>query len=103
MKKILVITLALLSIGFFSASELKAKESTAAAVITAYSPQQEMMTMRRQTSPARRANDRNGRRAAATKSRLVRVGRRVYRETYRIVYRANGTTRTQLIRRVRVR
>ncbi len=44
----------------------------------------------------------NNRRAVRTYTRNVRVGRQVYRETYRVVYRANGTTRTQLISRVRV-
>lgn len=44
---------------------------------------------------------RNGRRVT-TQVRNVRVGRQLYRETYRVTYRPNGTTRTQLISRVRV-
>jgi hypothetical protein len=36
-------------------------------------------------------------------SRLVRVGRRVYRETYQVRYMPNGRTSTRLISRVRVR
>lgn len=44
----------------------------------------------------------NNRRAVRTYTRNVRRGRVLYRETYRVVYRANGTTRTQLISRVRV-
>jgi hypothetical protein len=52
-----------------------------------------------QIGPNRR---RNNRREVRTYTRNVRVGRQLYRETYRIVYRPNGTTRTQLISRVRV-
>ena len=44
----------------------------------------------------------NQRRAVRTYTRNVRVGRQLYRETYRVVYRANGTTRTQLVSRVRI-
>ena len=45
---------------------------------------------------------RNNQRRVTTQVRNVRVGRQVYRETYRVVYRPNGTTRTQLISRVRI-
>ena len=38
-----------------------------------------------------------------TQSRLVRVGRRVYRETYQVRYLPNGRTMTRLVSRVRVR
>ena len=48
-------------------------------------------------------NSRNNRRRVVMQTRTVRVGRQVYRETYRIVYRANGTTRTQLVSRTRIR
>lgn len=50
----------------------------------------------------RRGNRRVNRRAVRTYTRNVRRGRVVYRETYRVVSRPNGTTRTQLISRVRV-
>ena len=39
----------------------------------------------------------------ATRSRLVRVGRRLYRETYQIRVLPNGRATTRLISRVRVR
>ncbi len=42
-------------------------------------------------------------RQTAIQTRTINVGGRLYRETYRIVYRRNGTTRTQLISRVRIR
>ena len=53
----------------------------------------------------RRAGNRiNGNmRQTAIQTRNVRIGRALYRETYRIVYRRNGTARTQLISRVRIR
>jgi hypothetical protein len=52
----------------------------------------------------RRNNRRNNRRVyTTTQSRLVRYGRQLYRETYRITYLPNGRTRTRLISRVRVR
>lgn len=38
-----------------------------------------------------------------TQVRTVRVGRRVYRDTYRITVRPNGVTRSQLISRVVIR
>lgn len=49
-----------------------------------------------------RNNRRINRRAVRTYTRNVRRGRVIYRETYRVVYRPNGTTRTQLVSRVRV-
>lgn len=36
-------------------------------------------------------------------TRTINIGGRLYRETYRVVYRPNGTTRTELISRVRIR
>jgi hypothetical protein len=52
-----------------------------------------------QIGPNRRPYNR---REVRTYTRNIRVGRQFYRETYRVVYRPNGTTRTQLISRVRV-
>ncbi len=49
-----------------------------------------------------RGNRRVNRRAVRTYTRNVRQGRFLYRETYRVVYRNNGTTRTQLVSRVRI-
>lgn len=52
-----------------------------------------------------RRNNRWGRNRVrvTTQTRLVRVGRRVYRETYQVRYLPNGGTQTRLISRVRVR
>ncbi|HKP69562.1 MAG TPA: hypothetical protein VJV05_09780 [Pyrinomonadaceae bacterium] len=48
---------------------------------------------------------RYGRRASytVTRTRIVRVGYRRYRETYRTTYFRNGRTQTRVITRVRVR
>ncbi len=51
--------------------------------------------------PRRRWNNRRVR--TVTRTRIVRVGFRTYRETYRIMYLPNGRTRTTVISRVRVR
>jgi hypothetical protein len=48
-------------------------------------------------------NRRNRRTRTVTRTRITRVGYRTYRETIRTTYFANGRTRTQIIRRVRVR
>jgi hypothetical protein len=45
----------------------------------------------------------NRRVRVVNRSRLVRYGRRLYRETYQIRYFPNGRTQTRLISRVRVR
>jgi flagellar biosynthesis/type III secretory pathway protein FliH len=42
-------------------------------------------------------------RQTAIQTRTINMGGRLYRETYRIVYRPDGTTRTQLVSRVRIR
>ena len=50
----------------------------------------------------RRNNRFNRRVRTVTQTRITRVGRTTYRETYRITYLPNGRTRTQVISRVRV-
>jgi hypothetical protein len=47
-------------------------------------------------------NNRNMRQETI-QTRTINVGGRLYRETYRVVYRPNGTTRTELVSRVRIR
>ena len=44
----------------------------------------------------------NGVRQATIQTRNVRVGGRIYRETYRVIYLRNGAAQTQLISRVRI-
>lgn len=96
MKKLLGITLALASIGFVAApAEAKAAETNLSRAETAatYAAAPQWGRRRRINRRVRVVN----------RTRLVRVGRRVYRETYQIRYLPNGGTRTRLISRVRVR
>ena len=97
MKKILGLTLTLASIGIVAApARAEAAETNLAraeSVRAAAAPQVRL--------PGRYRNNRRVR--VTTRTRLVRVGRRVYRETYQIRYLPNGGTRTRLISRVRVR
>jgi hypothetical protein len=93
MKRLLGLTLSLASIGFVaSPAEAKAagaSVSPAAAVASsAVEPQW---------------RNRNRRVRVVTQTRLVRRGRRVYRETYQVRYLPNGRIQTRLISRVRVR
>jgi len=93
MKRIMALALSLAALGFVaSPAEAKAAGASASAAATATAPQW------------RNQRWRNNRRVrTVTQSRLVRVGRRVYRETYQIRYLPNGRTQTRLISRVRVR
>jgi hypothetical protein len=98
MGKLLALTLSLATVGF-AASPADAKTAGAANSAAAAAPQGNVMTVQ-----GGRYNRRVNRRArTVTQSRLVRNGRRVFRETYRITYLPNGGTRTRLISRVRVR
>ena len=95
MKRLLGLTLSLASICFVaSPAEAKAAEPSAAAASAAAA----------NTAAPQWRRGRYGRRARVyTTTRLVRRGRRVYRETYQIRYLPNGRTVTRLISRVRVR
>jgi hypothetical protein len=94
MKKILGIALTLLSIGFVvPAAEAADLSQQNSAVAANAAPQWQ-----------RDRNDRRygNRRRSVTRSRLVRQGRRLYRETYVVTYWPNGRTDTRLISRTRV-
>ena len=91
MKKILALAiLSMSAVAFVPSVEAKSTGTTANSLSE---PQ-----VRVQIGPNRRRNVRR----VTTQVRNVRVGRQLYRETYRVTYRPNGTTRTQLISRVRV-
>jgi Flp pilus assembly protein CpaB len=92
MKKLLALAILSMSAAAFVPA-VEAKSSNVIAN-TVNEPQ-----IRIQIGPNRR---RNNVRRVVTQTRNVRVGRQLYRETYRVVYRPNGTTRTQLISRVRI-
>jgi len=95
MKKILGITFALLTLGFTVPAEAKASENSHenATVSASVSPQWQ-----------RYRDGRYDRRRArtVTRSRIVRYGRRVYRETYAVTYFSNGRTDTRLLSRTRI-
>jgi hypothetical protein len=96
MKKLLGLVLAFASIGVVGlASEAKAnKELVNNATIAANAtPQWER---------DRRGRRYNNRRRSVTRTRVVRVGRRLYRETYLVRYLPSGRVHTQLISRVRI-
>jgi hypothetical protein len=92
MKKLLGLTLTLASIGFIAPAETRAAAANVSTNESAVSYA---------AAPQWRGGNRRVR--VRTYSRLVRVGRRVYRETYQIRYLPNGRTRTRLLSRVRVR
>ena len=92
MKKFLALAiLSMSAVGFVPSVEAKSSNAATNAVSE---PQINV-----QIGPNRR---RYNRRAVRTYTRNVRVGRQLYRDTYRVIYRANGTTRTQRISRVRI-
>ncbi len=95
MKRLLGLTLSLASICFVaSPAEAKAAEPSAAPASAAAAST---------AAPQWRRGRYNRRARVYTTTRLVRRGRRVYRETYQIRYLPNGRTVTRLVSRVRVR
>ncbi len=95
MKKFIGLSLLLLSaMAFVPSAEAKSNDINNLTASYAVEPQQ-----RRNQVYQNRRNVRTVR----TYVRNVRRGRAVYRETYRVTYRANGTTRTRLVSRVRIR
>ena len=98
MKKVLGIALAIASLGIGVSAEAKASDvsqqnSTVAASTTA---------QWQRDRNGRRYDRRYNRQRSVTRSRLVRYGRRLYRETYLVTYYGNGRTNTRLISRTRV-
>jgi hypothetical protein len=98
MKRLLGIALALASIVFvIPANEAQAGELMNATTVVSASAAGQWTTDRygRRVYNRRRAR-------TVRRSRIVRFGRRVYRETYAVTYFANGRTNTRLISRVRI-
>ena len=95
MKRLLVMVLAVASLGFVGASS-EAQASTSTVVAASAAPQWE-----RDRYGQRGYNRRRIR--TTTRSRLVRRGRRVYRETYVVRYLPTGRILdTRIISRVRI-
>ena len=94
MKRVLGLILALSSMGFVVSADAKTTNvSNEISTIAASSaPQWERY----------RNNRRYERRRTVTRSRYVRYGQRLYRETYLVTYWPNGRTDTRLISRQRV-
>ena len=94
MKKLLGLTVALLSIGFVVPSAVEAADVT-----------HQNSTVAANSAPQwqrDRYGRRYNRRRTVRRSRLVRYGRRLYRETYVVTYWPNGRTDTRIISRTRV-
>jgi hypothetical protein len=98
MKRVLGIALALSTLGFVPAAQAKAADVQQNSTITASSAPQ----WQRDRNGRRYDRRYNNRRRSVTRSRLVRYGRRLYRETYVVTYWPNGRTDTRLISRTRV-
>ena len=97
MKKFLGIALGLLSMGFVVSAEAKTSDvSHANSTVTASAVPQWQ-----RDRYGRRYERRNNRRTV-TRSRVVRYGRRLYRETYLVTYWPNGRYDTRLISRTRI-
>jgi hypothetical protein len=100
MKRVLGMVLALVSMGFVVAAEAKAADvshqNTSVNATAAPAPQWQ------RDRYGRRYDRRRGRSRTVTRSRVVRYGRRLYRETYAITYLPSGRTSTRLISRYRI-
>src|SRR5205823_15064778 len=104
MKKLITLTLALASMGFFGlGSDLKTNTA-----VQAMPPQFRIQIGRRNRRWRDRDYENRGERVGygygqtTVQTRLVQRGWHTYHETYQITYYANGQTQTTLISRVRV-
>lgn len=103
MKKALGMVMALVSMGFVVAAEAKAADVSQQNTVTANAtPEPQWQQDRYGRRYDRRYDRRYGRSRTVTRSRVVRYGRRVYRETYAITYLPSGRTNTRLISRYRI-
>ena len=103
MKKVLGIALAIATLGIGVSAEAKAsdvsQQNSTVAASTAAQWQHDRYDRRNHQRYGRRYENRQ---RSVTRSRLVRYGRRLYRETYLVTYWGNGRTDTRLISRTRV-
>jgi len=99
MKRVLGIALALVSMGFVVSAEAKTADiSSATTTVANAAPQWQRDRYGRRD----RRYDRRYNRRQRTFSRVVRYGRRLYRETYLVTYWPNGRSNTRLINRSRI-
>jgi len=99
MKKVLGIALAIATLSVGVSAEAKATDVSQQNSTVAASSAPQWQRDRYGRRYERRYENR---RRSVTRSRLVRYGRRVYRETYVVTYWPNGRTDTRLISRTRV-
>jgi len=106
MKRVLGFAFALLTLGFVVPAQAStvAKSRETATVAATPVPQWQRDRYRQDRYDRDRYDRRYDRRAAraVTRSRIVRYGRGVYRETYVVRYFPNGRVDTQLISRSRI-
>jgi hypothetical protein len=102
MKKVLGIALAIATLGSGVSAEAKASDVSQANTTVAASSAAQWQRDRYGRHYDRRYDRRYNRQRSVTQSRLVRYGRRLYRETYLVTYWPNGRTNTRLISRTRV-
>ena len=104
MKRVLGIALALMSMGFVVTADAKTSHvSNQNSTVAASSASPQWGYDRRYDRRSdRRYGRRYNRRRSVTRSRVVRYGRRLYRETYLVTYWPNGRTNARLIGRTRV-
>lgn len=106
MRKILAFSALIASIGFAALPpEAKAAETVnSSAMIAVASAAAEGQQIIIQPGRRRNRNWRNNRGARViTRSRIVRVGFRTYREIYQVRYLPNGRMTTRIISRTRIR
>jgi hypothetical protein len=98
MKKLLGLTLTLASLGMTGvASETKAADQSPSNVVVEANASPQWQRDRDYHRGYYR-----GRGRTVRQTRIVRFGRRMYRETYVVTYRPNGRTDTRLVSRVRI-
>ena len=98
MKKLAAAALAIATLGIGVSAEAKASDVSQQNSTVAASSAAQWQHDRY----GRRYERRYNRQRSVTRSRLVRYGRRLYRETYLVTYWPNGRTNTRLISRTRV-
>ena len=102
MKKLAAVALSIATLGIGVSAEAKATDVSQQNSTVAASSVPQWQRDRYGRRNDRRYDRRYNRQRSVTRSRLVRYGRRLYRETYLVTYWPNGRTNTRLISRTRV-
>ena len=102
MKRVLGIALALVSMGFVVSAEAKTANVSSKVTTVATNAAPQWQWGDRYGRRNDRRYDRRYNRRQRTFSRVVRYGRRLYRETYLVTYWPNGQSDTRLINRSRI-